>query len=208
MYTDGVVASGCVFACWRLALLRRVGASSTSSSTSSDVDVVGNSSYYKELLMKFCCDPKNCDRLSVACAQAIICCDCFKAGYDKSSTSLALIHAIEYLLNVALNKRISHRLRQSIIEICLDACTGKAPVLNRVGSLSSSGESFGVFPLDGKDVCNYLNGPLGGTFGGDNSNGGLPIKAGREENPAAFFVNEGVKRGLSILKKKKIEHKV
>ena len=205
-FTDGVVSAGCIFASWRMGLLRRVGCDDYSGG-GEVVKKMGETNFYKKVLEKFSEDPNGCDRVALAAAQAVVSCSCFKAGVEKSASSLALLDSMSFLLDIALRDGVSNRLRQGLIETCLDACTGKAATLNRVGGLSTSGESFGVFPLDARDVSIYNNGPLGGTFGHDNSGSGLPLCAGEKENPVAYYVNEGVKRGLGILKNRQPDFK-
>jgi len=158
--TAGVVSSACVWTGWRLGLLRVVDRSPQPSQQPTQLDKAGSLSVYKSLFLQAAHQGGiGGDRVAGASAQGVLACVSFGVGYG-GSPALGIVENIEFLLRVALeqprqgcgaeggaeggakghsnnnnnnnnNNTVSNRLRQTIIELCLDAVTGKDGVLNR-----------------------------------------------------------------------------
>jgi hypothetical protein len=85
----------------------------------------------------------------------------------------------------------SLELRQTLVAIMMDACTGKVCSTQRVASLG--GRNDNVY-----DIARYLCGPLGSAHGGDNGSA-LLLTVSQEVFPAANAVNDGARMGLKLL---------
>jgi hypothetical protein len=75
----------------------------------------------------------------------------------------------------------------------MDACTGKVCSMQRVGAIAGRNELISA-------VNRFFNGPLGSSNGGDNG-AALLMAVSASSFPAASAVNDGARRGLSLVMK-------
>lgn len=146
--------------------------------------------YYAEI---FDSRPVRADATRAAAAQAVtcICCAADRLN-DQSTDSLGLLTALEFLLDRIQEPTTSPGLRQSLVALMFDACTGKVCSMQRAAIVGGR-----------NDLCSsssrFTQGPLGASHGGDNGSAFL-LSVAEETYPAANAVNDGARQGLRTMK--------
>lgn len=147
--------------------------------------------YYAEI---FDSRPSRIDSTRASAAQAILCLCCAADRVKESdSEPVGLLSALEFSLTRIIEKSTSPALRQTLACLMLDACTGKICSVQRVAILSGKNDIV----LGGSRL---FNGPLGASDGNDN---GSIVQTSLSQlyMPVANAVNDGVHRGLKLLKR-------
>jgi len=163
--------------------------------------------------------PMRSDVTRAAAAQAIACV-CCAADRNKinGGDSLGLLTALELLMDrvngkdcylklssawrpdlsklfnsclISTDPMNSLELRQTLVAIMMDACTGKVCSTQRVASIGGRNDNV-------EDISRYLCGPLGSSHGGDNGSA-LFLTVSNEVFPAANAVNDGARMGLKLI---------
>lgn len=146
--------------------------------------------YYAEI---FDSRPVRADATRAAAAQAVtcICCAADRLN-DQSTDSLGLLTALEFLLDRIQEPTTSPGLRQSLVALMFDACTGKVCSMQRAAIVGGR-----------NDLCTsssrFTQGPLGASHGGDNGSAFL-LSVSEDTYPAANAVNDGARQGLRTMK--------
>ena len=163
--------------------------------------------------------PMRSDVTRAAAAQAIACV-CCAADRNKinGGDALGLLTALELLMDrvngkdcylklssawrpdlsklfnsclISTDPMNSLELRQTLVAIMMDACTGKVCSTQRVASIGGRNDNV-------EDIARYLCGPLGSSHGGDNGSA-LFLTVSNEVFPAANAVNDGARMGLKLI---------
>lgn len=145
--------------------------------------------YYAEI---FDGRPVRADATRAAAAQAItcICCAADRLN-DQYVDSLGLLTALEFLLDRIQEPTTSSGLRQSLVALMFDACTGKVCSMQRAAIIGGRNDFC-------TSASSFTQGPLGASHGGDNGSAFL-LSVAEETYPAANAVNDGARQGLRTM---------
>ena len=146
--------------------------------------------YYAEI---FDSRPIRADATRAAAAQAVtcICCAADRLN-DQSTDSLGLLTALEFLLDRVQEPTTSPGLRQSLVALMFDACTGKVCSMQRAAIIGGRNDLS-------TSSSRFTQGPLGASHGGDNGSAFL-LSVAEDTYPAANAVNDGARQGLRTMK--------
>jgi len=157
---------------------------------SSELDKTTTAQFYIDI---FDDESVKADAIRAAAAQSVLCI-CCAADRDEAvgKEPLGLLGSLEFMIDRIIEPMTSPGLRLTLALLMIDACTGKACSLQRVGSFCGQNRLYSA-------GSRFLNGPLGASCGGDNGSS-LLITPFDFSYPAANAVNDGARRGLRLLK--------
>jgi len=155
------------------------------------LDEVATASFYISI---FDSKPVRSDVTRAACAQAIACVCCAADRFGTESP-VGLLTALEFIFERIVDPHTSPGLRQTLAQLMLDACSGKICSMQRIGAIGGRNDLV-------TSAARFLNGPLGASYGGD-TGAAIVTNVNDISYSAASAVNDGARRGLRLLRKKK-----
>jgi hypothetical protein len=153
------------------------------------LEEVASTSFYIQI---FDSKPHRSDVTRAACAQAVSCIYCAADRLETGTRKpVGLLTALEFLFQRIVDPSTSPGLRHTLVQLMLDACSGKISTGQRVAVVGGRNDLV-------NSTARMMNGPLGASYGGDTGSA-IVNTVDPVLNPAATAVNDGARRGLRLI---------